>query len=105
MDKAAFINSVRSLFNIDGYLLPELSLAEQRRFLDDPVQYLLNANDAQADAIMREVASRHEDRQALLAGRSLLPSSDLKPVRQSARVKKPKPRVRRSARNVAAYSW
>jgi len=93
MDKAAFINCVRSLYNIDGYLLPELSLAQQTQFLGDPVGYLLNASDAQADAIMREVAHRQEGRQAALSGSSLPLSTDGNPAKQSARVKKPRPKV------------
>ena len=58
MEKKSFINRVRSLFNIDGYTLPELSREQQSKFLRDPVRYLLNADEAQSDAIMREVENR-----------------------------------------------
>ena len=58
MDTHSFQNRIRSLSNIDGYLLPELSQDEQAAFLRDPVGFFLRANDAQADAIFREVERR-----------------------------------------------
>ena len=58
MQKRAFINRIRSLFNIDGYMLPELTGQQQLEFLRDPVLYFLNTDEAQSDAIMREVESR-----------------------------------------------
>jgi len=60
MEKRAFVNRIRSLFNIDGYLLPELSKDQQSQFLRDPVRFFLNADEAQSDAIMREVESRQK---------------------------------------------
>lgn len=49
---------VRSLFNIDGYLLPELTSEQQREFIGDPVRYFIRTDKAQQDAIWREVAKR-----------------------------------------------
>jgi hypothetical protein len=60
MEKRAFLNRIRSLYNIDGYLLPELGKEQQSQFLRDPVRFLLNADEAQSDAIMREVESRQK---------------------------------------------
>ena len=60
MQKRAFINRIRSLFNIDGYTLPELTREQQLEFLRDPVRYFLNTDEAQSDAIMREVESRQK---------------------------------------------
>lgn len=58
MDKADFLNRVRSLFNIDGYLLLELSADQQGKFLRDPVLYFISTDKAQQDAIWREVEKR-----------------------------------------------
>lgn len=53
-----FTNAVRSLFNIDGYLLPELTSEQQGQFLRDPVRYFIGTDKVQQDAIFREVAMR-----------------------------------------------
>lgn len=53
-----FTNMVRSLFNIDGYLLPELSGEHQREFVRDPARYFMGTDKAQQDAIFREVMKR-----------------------------------------------
>ncbi|MBO9380075.1 hypothetical protein GG804_25225 [Sphingomonas histidinilytica] len=58
MNKDEFLNRVRSLFNIDGYLLPELSKEDQARFVRDPVRYFMHTDKAQSDAIFREVEKR-----------------------------------------------
>jgi hypothetical protein len=58
VEKRAFINRIRSLYNIDGDQLPELAREQQSNFLADPVRFLLNANEAQSDAIMREIEGR-----------------------------------------------
>lgn len=58
MDQHFFINAVRSLFNIDGYLLPELTREQQGEFLRDPVRYFIRTDKVQQDAIYREVAKR-----------------------------------------------
>jgi len=58
MDQHFFINAVRSLFNIDGYLLPELTREQQGEFLRDPVRYFIRTDKVQQDAIFREVAKR-----------------------------------------------
>lgn len=57
-DKAAFLNMLRSLFNIDGYKLPELTAEQQAAFVRDPVRYLISTDKAQSDAIFREVMKR-----------------------------------------------
>jgi hypothetical protein len=59
--KRLFLNRVRSLFNIDGFLLPELDRAEQHTFTRDPVRYLMGAEDGKAAAIWREVEKRQDD--------------------------------------------
>ena len=53
-----FINRLRSLFNIDGYKLPELSWRQQHNFVCDPVRYFIQADDEQQAAIWREVEKR-----------------------------------------------
>lgn len=58
IDQRLFTNMVRSMFNIDGYLLPELSAAHQLEFVRDPVRYYINTDKAQQDAIFREVMKR-----------------------------------------------
>lgn len=58
MDKSDFLNRVRSLFNIDGYLLPELTREQQGEFLREPVRYFISTDKAQSDAIWREVEKR-----------------------------------------------
>lgn len=66
MPRAAFLNRVRSLFNIDADELPKLDRDEWRSFRDDPVRFFMRADDWQAAAIWREV----EKRQARREGRS-----------------------------------
>lgn len=57
----AFINRVRSLYNIDRYLLPELRDEDWPEFRDNPPRYLINrADKPQSDAIMREVEARQK---------------------------------------------
>lgn len=67
IDKRGFLNRVRSLFNIDGHLLPELTREQQGDFLRDPVRYFIAADAAQSDAIWREV----ENRQPRLQGNTV----------------------------------
>jgi hypothetical protein len=58
-DMHAFLNRVRSLFNIDHYLLPELSEKDWPLFRDDPPRYFINRADLQqCRAIWREVEKR-----------------------------------------------
>ncbi|MFD2501512.1 hypothetical protein ACFSTI_25245 [Rhizorhabdus histidinilytica] len=52
------MNRLKSLFNIDGYQLPELTDEQQRDFVRDPVHYLMRSSDDHADAIWREVEKR-----------------------------------------------
>ena len=58
IDQQTLLNCIRSLFNIDGYLLPELTREEQREFVSDPVRYFIRTDNAQQTAIYREVAKR-----------------------------------------------
>lgn len=58
MDQHTLLNCIRSLFNIDGYLLPELSDDQQREFVRDPVRYFMRTDNAQQTAIFREVSKR-----------------------------------------------
>lgn len=58
MNQQLFTNMIRSMFNIDGYLLPELTAEHQTQFLRDPVRYYINTDKAQQDAIFREVMKR-----------------------------------------------
>ena len=115
MQKRAFINRIRSLFNIDGYTLPELTGQQQLEFLHDPVRYFLDTDEDQSDAIMREVESRQRGEVSVLrsdlstpagvnhlAAQSLAneleDNGELKVVKKPAtakapRAKKAKPRV------------
>lgn len=58
MDQHDFTNGLRSLFNIDGYQLPELNWGQQLDFVQNPVKYFIQADDEQQAAIWREVAKR-----------------------------------------------
>ena len=58
MEQRQFTNMVRSLFNIDGYLLPELTSGQQIEFVRDPVRYFINGDKVQSTAIFREIAKR-----------------------------------------------
>ena len=60
--RALFLNRLRSLYNIDGHLLPELTSEEQREFVRDPVRYLIRTDATQAAAIWREVEKRQKSR-------------------------------------------
>ena len=58
IDQHLFTNMVRSLFNIDGYLLPELTAEHQREFVRDPVRYFMSTDRVQQNAIFREIMKR-----------------------------------------------
>lgn len=59
MNTHDFINRVRSLYNINRYLLPELNEDQWKQFRDDPARYFINrADKIQVEAIMREVEKR-----------------------------------------------
>ena len=58
MNQHDFTNGIRSLFNIDGYLLPELNWGQQLDFVQNPVKYFIQADDEQQAAIWREVMKR-----------------------------------------------
>lgn len=55
MDQASFLNCLRSLHNIDGYQLPELTYGQQIDFVQNPVKYFIRAEDEHQAAIWREV--------------------------------------------------
>jgi len=58
MDKARFLNMVRSLYNIDSFRLPELSREDWEKFVDNPPRYFIQADATQQAAIFREVEHR-----------------------------------------------
>ena len=58
MTQHEFLNRLRSLWNIDGWQLPELNAKEQAAFMTDPTRFLIRCNDAQAAAIWREIEKR-----------------------------------------------
>ena len=53
-----FIDSIRSLYNIDRAQLPELTDSQWPEFRDDPPRFLIHAEPRLATAIMREVEQR-----------------------------------------------
>lgn len=56
-----FVNRVRSLYNIDWPLLPELREEDWRDFRHDPPRYLITyADKIQLNAILREVENRQK---------------------------------------------
>lgn len=57
-ERALFLNRLRSLRCIDGYLLPELSETQQQAFMRNPWGYVMAAPDGHAAAIWREVEKR-----------------------------------------------
>jgi hypothetical protein len=89
MQKRSFINRIRSLSNIEGFQLPELTNDEQRRFVRDPLRYLLDADEAQSDAIMREIENRQKD--ILPIPVSVNPVAP--PIAKAPKSKKAKPKV------------
>jgi hypothetical protein len=95
MEKRALINRIRSLYNIDGDLLPELTREEQSKFLADPVRYFFDANDAQTDAIMREIEVRQNTaaRADFAAADQTILEANKPPVTKAPRKKKSAPRV------------
>lgn len=58
LEQRQFTNMVRSLFNIDAYLLPELTEQQQIDFISDPVRYFIGSDRDQSAAIFREVLKR-----------------------------------------------
>lgn len=54
----AFLNMLRSLHNIDGCQVPELTWGQQIDFVQNPVKYFIKADDEQQAVIWREVARR-----------------------------------------------
>jgi hypothetical protein len=95
MEKRAFINRIRSLHNIEGDLLPELTREQQSKFLADPVRFFLDASEAQSDAIMREIEVRQNAaaRAELAAADQTILEANKPPVTKAARKKKSAPRV------------
>lgn len=60
MTNHEFINCIRSLYNIDWELLPELSDQDWPKFRDNPPRYLTHTDKTQALAILREMEKRQE---------------------------------------------
>lgn len=60
--RALFLNRLRSLHNIDGHQLPELTREQQHEFVRDPVRYLIRTDKEQTAAIWREVEKRQTDK-------------------------------------------
>lgn len=58
MEMHEFLNRVRSLYNIDRHLLPELDDMQWISFRDDPPRYTINTDKVQKEAIWREVEKR-----------------------------------------------
>lgn len=58
IDQHLFLNMIRSLHNIDGCDLPELTHFQKSEFISQPVRYLMRAKDEHQAAIFREVMKR-----------------------------------------------
>ena len=58
MTQHEFLNRLRSLWNIDGWQLPELNSERWAKFQADPAQFFIRCDDAQAAAIWREIEKR-----------------------------------------------
>lgn len=58
--QSSFTNMVRILYNIDSFLLPELTSEQQSEFIANPHRYFVNADKAQQDAIYREIGKRQK---------------------------------------------
>ena len=54
----AFLNRVRSVFNIDQCDIPEFSPWKWGQFQSDPIRYLMRCSDEDAAVIWREVQKR-----------------------------------------------
>lgn len=66
-----FVMRLKSLHNIDGYLLePEFDIEEQKKFVRDPVHYLFATTDAHRAVIWRELETRHQRNLALVMARA-----------------------------------
>lgn len=58
-----FLNRIRTLHCIDGYELAEILTPEQtRRFLKDPINFMLTSDSARGSAIWKLVEKRYTDR-------------------------------------------
>jgi hypothetical protein len=57
---AEFVNELRRLHCIDGWYIPELSPERQQRFVDNPVQFLIRADDETQEAIWRAMERDRE---------------------------------------------
>jgi hypothetical protein len=96
MQKREFRNRIRSLFNIDGHLLPELSSQQQLEFLRAPVTYFLESDETQSDAIMREIERRQNSAIASSSSKLTAPAHVHPAMARSAkptRASKVKPKV------------
>lgn len=64
MDAHAFINRIRSLFNIDRHQIPGLTNSQWEWFRDDPCGFLIRCDDNLAETICAVVESRQNKRRA-----------------------------------------
>lgn len=65
-EQRAFMNRLRSLWNIDHDRLPEFTQAQWAKFRDGPHRFLAEADDPTAAAIWRAIEERqpqNKDRQ------------------------------------------
>lgn len=58
MTQRQFLNALRILHSIDQHELPDLAREDWPRFRDDPVRFLLRADDPTSDAIWRAIERR-----------------------------------------------
>jgi hypothetical protein len=93
MQKQEFINRIRSLYNIDGHLLSELSSQQQLAFLRAPVTYFLETDETQSDAIMREIERRQNSALSGSSNKLAAPASVNPAVQKTMRARKVKPKV------------
>jgi hypothetical protein len=93
MQKQEFINRIRSLYNIDGHLLSELSSQQQLAFLRAPVTYFLETDEAQSDAIMREIERRQNSPLSRSSNNTAAPASVHTAVEKPTRAHKARAKV------------
>jgi hypothetical protein len=58
MNEGELRNYICSLYNIDGWMLPELTRDEQLIFVRSPAEYFLQCSDEHRAAIWREIQFR-----------------------------------------------
>ena len=75
MEKRAFVNRIRSLFNIERDVLPELTHQQQLDFVRNPVRFLLESDELQSDAIMREIERRQTPAERIVSRKPATPAA------------------------------